>query len=87
MNILKKLDAANEWRVLEIKFALQHHLGWTTLQCKDFIQALFGEKKSLKNYWLEKKETKERSKEQDAKIDEIANLVTKYISSRKLKDK
>lgn len=42
------------------------------------------EKKSnLKNYWLQKKENKDQIKEHNAKLDEIARFVTKYINSIK----
>lgn len=50
-----------------------------------FLQA--EKKANLKNYWLQKKEIKDQIKEHDAKLDEIARFVTKYINSRKANDK
>ena len=47
------------------------------------FRVVLSEKKSLKNYWLQKKEIKDQVKEHDNKLDEIARFVTKYISSRK----
>lgn len=53
--------------------------------CLDFLD-LAMEQKKLKNYWLQKKEIK-AIPEHNAKLDEIAKLVTKYISSRKAQNK
>lgn len=74
MNILKKRSAESD-TLLELRF---NKIG-------DF---LYTEKKAhLKNYWLQKKEIRDQVKEHDAKLDEIARFVTKYINNRKLQDK
>jgi len=72
-----------ENRLLDEKFALIYYLGWTNQQCNDFFRVFLEEKKTFKNYWLQKKEIKDQVKEHEAKLDEIARFVTKYISSRK----
>lgn len=61
-----------------------YHLGWTTQQCNELFTTFLEEKKtSLKNYWLQKRETKDQAKELNAKLDEIARFVTKYINNKK----
>lgn len=74
----------SNWALMEDRFALMYHLGWTNQQCNELFDTFLVEKKvSLKNYWLQKKEIKDQVKEHDNKLDEIARFVTKYISSRK----
>lgn len=88
MNISKKLREENDvWALkLDLKFALIYHLHWDHLTAKNFIESLFStEKKGLKNYWLQEKERKDQDKEHNAKLDEIARFVTKYINSKKAK--
>lgn len=81
MSISKRRDVANH-RLMEIRFFLAYHLQWDMVTINEFIQ--FTEKKSnFRNHWLQQKELKEH----DAKLDEIAKFVTKYINLRKLKDK
>jgi hypothetical protein len=49
-----------------------------------YLDNILSERKiNLRNYWLQKKEIKDQVKEHNAKLDEIARFVTKYISSRK----
>jgi hypothetical protein len=43
-------------------------------------------KTNLKNHWLQRKEKKKEAEQLDAKIEQIANGVTKYISNRKAKN-
>jgi len=65
---------------------LAYHLHWDLTTINKLLQ--YAEKKaSLKNFWLQKKESKDQLKEHDAKLDEIARFVTKYINSRKAHDK
>ena len=73
MSILKKQNVGND-KLMEFMFILLYHIN--LLQSSE-------KKSSLKNYWLQKKETKDQVKEHNAKLDEIARFVTKYINNRK----
>lgn len=81
MSISKKRDAENKY--LGLRFDLAYYFHWNI---DDFLCHV-DKKSSLKNYWLNKREIKDQVKEHDAKFDEIARFVTKYISSRKSQDK
>lgn len=88
MNISRKPNEESEayenWEKLrEIKFMLAYHLHWDLITINNFIQTFSGNKNNLKNYWLQKKEVKEQAKAHNAKLDEIARFVTKYINNRK----
>lgn len=82
MNISRRRNAESDM-LIELRFMLAYHFH---CDINTFLQ--FSEKKAnLKNYWLQKKETKDQVKEHDAKLDEIARFVTKYINNRKSQDK
>ena len=88
MNISRKQKEENNLLIMELTFALIYHLKHTYTYAKIFLQPLFHgpateEKKVLKNYWLQKKETKTQEKEHNQKLDEIARFVYKYINNRK----
>lgn len=82
MNISRKLNAENNMLISESSILAYY------FHCDINILLQSTEKKaSLKNYWLQKKEIKNQVKEHDAKLDEIARFVTKYINNRKSHDK
>lgn len=82
MNISRRRNAENN-TLLELRFDLAYYFHWNI---DDFLCHV-DKKSSLKNYWLQKKEIKDQVKEHDAKLDEIARFVTKYINNRKSQDK
>ena len=77
MNTLKKQDKENE-----LRFTLSYYLGWSGRQINQLFESL-NTKTNMKNYWLQKKANKEKDKEYNSKLDEIARFITKYISNRK----
>jgi hypothetical protein len=74
MSISKKQSKKN--KMLESFLAFYLHLNVEQTEILD-------KKTNLKNYWLQKREVKERN----AKMDQIAKFVTRYISDRKSKNK
>ena len=91
MNISKMLNIRSntpceEWILIrELRFMLMYHLHYDLATINSLIETSLEENKgvNLKNYWLQKKEKKEQSKAHNAKLDEIARFVTKYINSKK----
>lgn len=75
MNIWKK-QGNNLTTIQEIKLDLMYCMN---LNIYSFNSLLQNDKKSkFKNYWLQKKEDKER----DNKLEKIAECVTKYIKAQ-----
>ncbi len=91
MSILRRPSKGSEmsyedWNTLcELRFMLMYHLHWDLTAINNFLRPALEENKSssMKNYWLQEKEKKDQAKAHNAKLDEIARFVTKYISNKK----
>jgi hypothetical protein len=80
MNISKKQRIRNN--TLEVEWFLRYYCYSSIQEIETLADALV-EKGNLKNYWLQKRQDKQKVEERDMLIEKIIQKVGKYISDRK----
>jgi hypothetical protein len=80
MNISKKPRIRNN--ALEVDWFLRYYCYSSLQEVESLVDALV-EKGNLKNYWLQKRQDKQKVEERNIMIEKIVQKVGKYISDRK----
>ncbi len=71
---------------LDAVWFLRYYAGMTTAEIYELAYSMSTSDSGFKNHWLQKRANRQKIEERWARIEQIANNVSKYISSRKAKD-